>query len=205
MATAHPTARETMKNARRDTSRRCIATGELRPKEALLRFVLGPDASVVPDLAHNLPGRGLWVTASREAIGTAVEKNLFAKGFKEKIKTGPALADTVRDLLKRRCLDLLGMARGAGIAVLGQPQVEAALKAGTIALLLIADDAAAGGLEKTGAAAAEAVRCFTRNELGLALGHEQIVYAGLKQHGLTGKLRQELNHLENMAPTRHVS
>ena len=59
--------------------RRCIVTGEVRAKEDLLRVVIGPDGSVVPDLEERLPGRGLWLCPSRDVINTACAKNAFAK------------------------------------------------------------------------------------------------------------------------------
>ena len=61
--------------------RKCIATGEIQPKEGLIRFVLGPDGQVVADVLGKLPGRGVYVTASRSALDTAVKKRLFARGF----------------------------------------------------------------------------------------------------------------------------
>lgn len=202
MSTALTTATEDQTDAKPEGERRCIVTGLVRPKDELIRFVVSPDHNIVPDLAGNLPGRGLWVTAEREAIEAAAQKNLFAKAAKAQVKVEPALADVVAQLLRKRCLDWLGLARSAGIAVLGQPQVEAALKAKTIVLLFVADDAAANGLEKVNPASA--VRCFNRNELGAALGHDQIVYAGLKRHGLTEKLQTELVRLEKIASTPHL-
>ena len=177
-----PSPRKTSTAAASEHERRCLVTGEMRPKEDLVRFVVSPDNDIVPDLAANLPGRGLWVTATREAIETAARKNLFSKAAKAKVTVDPDLADTVTRLLRKRCLDWLGLARSAGIAILSQPQVESALKSGIVDLLFVADDAAANGLEKINSASISTTRCFTRDELGLALGHEQIVYAGLKNH-----------------------
>jgi len=204
MATATPIAQKNRSDTAPEKGRRCLVTGEMRTKEELIRFVVSPDYNVVPDLACNLPGRGLWVTATRETIETAVHKNLFAKAAKEKVKAESGLADKVAQLLKKRCLDWVGLARSAGIAVLGQPQVEMALKSGKIKLLLIADDAAANGLEKINAAAVATTRSFTRNELGMALGHDQIVYAGLKSHSIAEKLQGMLAHLEKIAGTGHL-
>jgi predicted RNA-binding protein YlxR (DUF448 family) len=201
MSTAFTTAREDQMTSA-ESERRCIVTGVVRPKDELIRFAISPDNTVVPDLAGNLPGRGLWVTAERDAIETAVQKNLFSKAAKAPVKADPALAATVVQLLRKRCLDLLGLAKSAGIAVLGQMQVEAAMKAKTIVLLLVADDAAANGLEKINAT--NAVRTFTRNELGAALGHDQIVFAGFVKHGLTEKLQSELMRLEKIAGTPHL-
>jgi uncharacterized protein len=204
MAQALPLARKDQPAAAAAHSRRCLATGAMRPKDELIRFVIAPDRSIVPDLAHNLPGRGLWVTAERDAIETAARKNLFAKAAGVSAKADKGLAETVAYLLKKQCLDLLGLARSAGIAVLGQPQVEAALKAGKLALLLIADDAAANGVGKVSSVTIPTVRCFTRAELGAALGYDQSVYAGLKSHGLTQKLQLKLAGLEKIAGRHHL-
>jgi predicted RNA-binding protein YlxR (DUF448 family) len=201
MATALSTARQETKARAAKTERRCLVAGDARPKDELIRFVVGPDRVLVPDLAQNLPGRGLWVTAARAPIEEAARKNLFARAAKTSVKSAPDLADQVATLLQKRCLEFLGLARGAGIAVFGQPQVEAALKTGKITLLLLARDAKA---ELKGAGATVSQR-FTRDELGAALGHDQLAYVGLKAHGLTEKLRRELARLDKMADKAHTS
>ena len=45
--------------------RKCIATGKLHPKNGLIRFVIGPDVQIVPEIAGKLPGRGVYVTADK--------------------------------------------------------------------------------------------------------------------------------------------
>ncbi len=202
MSTATIIAQEDEKDAKphKADERRCIVTGEMRGRDDLIRFVLGPDQTVVPDLSQNLPGRGLWVSAERSAIEVAARKNLFARAAKENAKTDAGLADHVATLLKKRVLDMLGLAKGAGIATLGQPQVEAAVKAGKVDLLFVAPDASSSNLiEKP-----DAIRALTRTELGSALGYDQVVYVGLKAHSLTNKLRQNLKQLEKVAETRHL-
>lgn len=178
--------------------RRCLATGEILPKDEMIRFVLGPADAVVPDLAHNLPGRGLWVKADCEAISNAASKGLFAKAAKASAKADPDLAGQVVKLLRARCLSLMGLAKGAGIAVLGETQVETALCAGKFALLLLADDAKS---EPGHGQAVSKCRLFARDELGAALGYAQIVYAGLKPHGLTKRLQAELHRLTKLIET----
>ena len=59
--------------------RRCIATGESRAPDEMVRFVATPTGAVVPDVAHKLPGRGMWVTAQRDAIAKAATKGSFSK------------------------------------------------------------------------------------------------------------------------------
>jgi predicted RNA-binding protein YlxR (DUF448 family) len=183
------------------SERKCLVTGELRPKAELLRFVVSPDHIVTPDLAQNLPGRGLWVTAEREAITAAARKNLFSKAAKQSVKADPGLADEVARLMRKRALDYLGLARRAGIAVLGQPQVEAAVKAGKLAFLFIAADATQ---RIDGRKSVPQYQGFTRDELGGALGHDQIVYAGLKPHPLAKKLAAELARMEKIASEAYI-
>ena len=43
------------------------------PPDELIRFVRGPDGQIVPDLARRLPGRGVWVDATRESVAAAVQ------------------------------------------------------------------------------------------------------------------------------------
>ena len=60
-------------------SRQALELIETLPKERLIRFVVGPDGSVVPDVEAKLPGRGLWVLADRSALDRAVRKGLFSR------------------------------------------------------------------------------------------------------------------------------
>src|ERR1700722_18822072 len=109
MEAAHPSTPTARTDRSHTSERKCLVTGEVRPKDELIRFVAAPDHSITPDLAQNLPGRGLWVTADREAITTAARKNLFARAAKAQVKADPALADRVVELMKKRCLDFLGL------------------------------------------------------------------------------------------------
>ena len=192
-----------------DSERRCLVTGEVWPKTDLIRFVVGPDDVVVPDLAQNLPGRGLWIVPDRAAIATAITKKLYARAAKGPAKAEPDLIDQVIRLLHKRCLDFLGLARRSGVSVLGQPQVEAAIRSHTLKLLLIASDASDKGVQEIMQMRVldglPILRSFKRDELGAALGYEQIVYAGLKSHALTTKLHAELGRLDKLTRTHHVT
>jgi predicted RNA-binding protein YlxR (DUF448 family) len=194
MEAAHTSARQNPASTASDSERTCLVTGDMLPKDDLIRFVVSPDGLVVPDLAHQLPGRGLWVKADYATIDNAARKNLFSKAAKESVKAPAELATQVATLLRKRCLDFIGLACGAGLAILGQTQVEAGLKAGKIDMLLLAPDAGAD----LGRKPATVTRVLTRAELGAALGHTQIVYAGLKCGALTDKLKIELARLEKI-------
>lgn len=197
MEAAHASVQDRTSRSQ-NSERKCLVTGEVRSKDELIRFAISPDHQVTPDLAQNLPGRGLWVTAKREAILIATHKNLFSKSAKETVKVDIDLPDQVSRLMRKRALDFLGLARRAGIAVLGQPQVEAALKLKKLALLLTASDASQVlGYSKD----VRAYSGFTRNELGAALGYEQIVYAGFAADPLTQKIAAELTRLSQIDGT----
>jgi len=90
----------------------------------MIRFVVGPEGDVVPDLARRLPGRGLWVKAERSAVERAVAKNLFARAARASVKPAADLAERVEWLLLERALADLGRARRAGRAVAGFVKVE---------------------------------------------------------------------------------
>lgn len=172
------------------SERKCIVTRETKPLEDLLRFVVGPDDQVVPDLKRTLPGRGVWVTAKAKYVEDAVGKGLFARAFKMSVKSDDSLSELITSLLARQCLDYLSLARKAGLVSLGFTKVQQALK-GDIAILVQAEDAALDGKRKLMATAKSNVKmieCFTIDQLSLALGRPNVVHAGVRSHGLTEKL-----------------
>lgn len=177
--------------------RRCLVTGAFKPKAELIRFVLDPEGRVVPDLAARLPGRGLWVSATREALSLAASKNLFAKAAKTKAFVDAALPEQVAALMTRRCLDLLGLARSVGAVVAREPAVLEALAAGQLSAVLLAADAG-GDIRKKMARAPLLFDGFSRAQLGGALGREHLVALGLKPHPLTTKLQDELRRWQGL-------
>ncbi|MDX2235883.1 MAG: RNA-binding protein [Hyphomonadaceae bacterium] len=182
--------------------RTCIATGETLPESALIRFAAAPDGVVTPDVAAKLPGRGVWVRADRASIAQAVKRNAFARGLKTAAVAPPDLADRVEALLARRCLDLLGMARGAGAIAIGTVQAEDAIRRTPPLWLIEAADGAADGRRKLiqlsfGLWGAEprVAGCFTSTELGVALGRDPVVHAVLLQEGMAQRWTVEISRL----------
>ncbi len=179
--------------------RRCLATGEVRPKRELLRFVVGPDGSLVPDVADRLPGRGLWLSPRRDMIDLARTRNLFARAAKAPVRVPSDLAEQVARLLRRQCLDLLGLVRRGGHAASGYEAAALLLGDGRAALLLQAVDAADGGRQKLRALArahdVPVVEVFRAEELGRALGRDALVHVALAGGGMTDRLNEELARL----------
>ena len=169
-------------HAEAQRERRDIVTGEVMDEARLIRFVAGPDAQVVPDLARKLPGRGLWVAADRASVATAAKKGLFARAAKAKVHAAPDLADQVEMLLKRRLLSGLGLARRAGDLTSGFEKVAAAIEAGRAAWLIEASDGAADGRRKLWGKTRKQspptpiFGLFSAEELGLALGGENVIH-----------------------------
>ena len=148
----------------------------------LVRFVAGPEGIVVPDLARKLPGRGLWVAASREAVETAARKGLFARAAKAKIRAPADLADQVDSLLRTRLIAGLGLARKAGELTLGYEKVLAAVASGKAAWLVEACDGSEEGRRKLLAAARRSASpprlllLFSSEDLSLALGGPNVIH-----------------------------
>ncbi len=183
--------------ARESGLRRCIVSGESRERAELLRFVVGPDGEIVPDLANRLPGRGLWVAADRDSIAQAVERRRFQYAARRALSVAPDLVARVEALLARRALEFLGLARRAGEVVVGFEKTRAWLEAGRCAVLLSARDGAAGGRDKLARLAGDAVivSLFDSGELSLALGRQNVVHAALCHGGLADRFRVETSRL----------
>lgn len=169
--------------------RMCVVTRETRPVAELIRFVVGPDGAVVPDVKRNLPGRGLWVTATRTTLDQAIKRKLFAKGFKRDVRSGPELADLTERLLEKSVLDALAIAGKAGEVVTGFTKVEAAIQQGGLVAVLHAADGSSDGARKIAAALNRnpdddspelpVIRAFSGAQLDLALGRPNVIHAAL--------------------------
>jgi len=187
--------------------RRCIVTGEVMPDSRLVRFVAAPDGQVVPYVAAKLPGRGLWVTATRKAVTQAVEKKLFARAAKANVTAAADLAERTEKALVTRMLGDLGIARRSGALVLGFDNVLRALDSARPANVLIeAIDGSGDGKRKLYNAAharglkPQVLECLTSAELGLALGRENVIHAAVQPGGLAERLTFDAERLQGFRP-----
>lgn len=177
------------------TTRRCIVTGAVRRKAELIRFVVGPDGRVVPDVAGRLPGRGLWLSPSRNTVKTAGAKAAFARAAGRAVSVPDDLDHQVEGLLARRLVDGLGLARRAGEAVGGFEKVRAFLRRGPVRVLFTAADAAENALARRrglrggpSAEAPEPIDCLSGIELGAAFGRARTIYAAVRRGGLAERM-----------------
>lgn len=187
--------------------RQCIVTRDRLPPDAMIRFVLAPDNTIVPDLAERLPGRGLWLSASRDIVEQACMGRAFAKAARAPVLVDNELADRVEGLLRRRCLNLLGLARRAGAAVSGFEKSRAFTHRNPAGLAMLASDGAEDGRRKFLAALSgvPVAAVFSADELGAVFGRDRAVYVTVAQGGLAQNLLKDLRRLEGFNVARHES
>ena len=196
--------------------RLCVVSRSVKPVGELIRFVVGPDGDVVPDVKRRLPGRGIWMTARRDVVAEAVKRRVFARSFKREVRVPDDLVVTVERLLERAALDALAIAHKAGQVVTGFTRVEAALATGpsVVAALIDASDAAPDGRRKliaaavrhqhgSGAGESALISLFTSMQLDLALGRSNVVHAALlagpASDGVLSRCRS-LEHFRSIGP-----
>jgi predicted RNA-binding protein YlxR (DUF448 family) len=179
--------------------RKCIATGEVQPKHGLIRFVIGPDSTVVPDIIGKLPGRGIYVSASRAALDKAAAKGLFARSAKAAVKVPEGLADEVERQLARRVVDLISLQRKAGKAVAGFEKVKNWLQMEEAQVLIQAVDGSGRGKTKLSTPHfGSYIGWLTADELGLAFGRQTVIHGALASGGLTQRVVEEARRLKGV-------
>lgn len=170
----------------------------------MIRLVADPDGLLVADISARLPGRGIWIQSSGAVLAEAIEDGALARsashGLKRRIAANGALSaltENIESSLQRQCLSLLGLARGAGGAILGFEKVARALKSGNVGVLVIASDASDDSQSKIEALARASttplsvVDVFDRCQLGDAIGAENAVFVALTKGGITDRFLDE--------------
>ena len=195
LAFADPDLDNGPRTDRSATMRMCAVTREVRPIGELIRFVVSPSGEVVADLKRNLPGRGLWISASHQAVAEAIRRHQFSKGFKREVRVAPTLVADTEALLVRSVVEALAMAAKAGQVISGFSKVEGALGQrqahAEIQALIHASDGAADGIRKLDALVRQnagindesrkfpVFTALTSEQLDLALGRSNVIHAAL--------------------------
>ena len=180
--------------------RRCVVSGRSLPRGGMIRFVVGPDRSLVADLDQRLPGRGLWAEARKEILAEAASGRHFPRALRGPVEVPPDLLRRVEAGLAARCGNLIGLARRAGATVAGFEKTRAALKGGTACLLIGARDGAADGRGKLAALASGIARAegLTAAELGAVFGREGVVHVAVTDGRFAQRIAGELARLEGV-------
>ncbi len=172
--------------------RRCFMTGLPLAKEKMIRFVVGPDRLVYPDITGKLDGRGVWLTASRDLLQQAIDKKMFSKAFRSDVKPVPDIVAMVQTLLEKHCLHLLGLANKGGFVVSGFEKVKEAAHKEKLDVLIEASDGASDGREKMERLLPDAfwVNEWPSDALSEALGRDFCVHVAMK----SGKMAQNFKN-----------
>ena len=183
-----------------EPERRCIVTGEVQGKQGLIRFVVGPEARIYPDIEGKLPGRGIWVSADRAALTKAAGKGLFARAAKQPVVVPTGLVEEVEAQILRRVVDLISLSRKAGEAVAGYEKVKEWLTKRSAAVLVQASDGSERGKAKLHPPDGNDtfIGCLTALELGLAFGREHVIHGALATGGLTLRVVEEAARLSGL-------
>lgn len=178
------------KTVRDDPERRCIVTGEIGYKYGLIRFVLSPDGVVTPDIAGKLPGRGFYVTGVRSVIEKAINKGLFSRGAKAPAKTPDGLADLIDDLLVKKVIDTLSIAKKSGRISIGFDNTKSALVSEKAKYLIQANDGSTDQKAKLRAPEGtnRLISVLKGSEMGLAFGREHVIHAALTAGGASDQV-----------------
>jgi predicted RNA-binding protein YlxR (DUF448 family) len=205
------------------SERLCAVSGATKPVAEMIRFVVSPDGAAVPDLKKKLPGRGLWITATRQSLAEAVKRKVFARGFKRDVRVSADLVDLTEQLIERAALDALAIVRKAGKAAIGFAKTETAIDHERVVALIHASDAAADGSRKLNAAAERRfgresggetaglarVETLTSVQLDLAFGRSNVIHAALLAGPESETFLARFNRLERFRtgtsgrPDRH--
>ncbi len=182
-----------------DPERKCIATGDVQPKHGLIRFVVGPDNTIVPDISEKLPGRGIWVSADRTALETAVAKKLFSRGAKAQVTVPDGLVAQVERLLVDRTVNMISLARKSGDAVSGYEKVKDWLSKEVARILIQSSDGSTRGKSKLSTPyGGKYIGWLTSDELGRAFGRETVIHCALASGGLTQRVVDEAQRLRGV-------
>ena len=179
--------------------RKCIATGEVQPKFGLIRFVVGPEAQMVPDLAGKLPGRGVWIASDRAVIEKAVTKNLFTRAAKQPVQLPDDLPDLIESMLVRRVVDLISLSRKGGYAIAGYEKVKDWLMKEEARVLIQASDGSERGKSKLSTPyGGSFIGWLTADELGRAFGRQTTIHAALGAGALPKRVVEEAARLKGL-------
>ena len=182
-----------------DVERKCIVTGEVTPVSGLIRFVVGPENKIYPDVLGKLPGRGMYVSSTKAAL-TQAGRGQFSRSAKQAVIIPDGLVEEVERQLARHALEMITLARKASRAVCGFEKVKGWLAGGErVRVLLQASDGSERG--KTKLWTPEGARyfgCFTSEELGLAFGRGSVIHCALSTGKLSNRVVEEATKLRGL-------
>jgi len=199
------------KRGHKSRERRCVSRNEVRDPAEMIRFVVGPENKVFPDILGKLPGRGAWVSSTREDLDLAINKGGFKRGFKGNVKVPGDLTEQVESGLRKHTLSLIGMAKKSGKLFVGFDQVMTAAKVDALGWRIEASDGAEGSRGKIRALSKAVARevelklprvigCFDSSELGAIVGRDSLIHCAVPHGRIAKSLGLSARRLSGFVP-----
>jgi len=188
----------------KDPQRSCISCRTTRDKKDLLRFVLAPDLTLVPDLLSKLPGRGAYTCLNRECLSGAAQKGQFARAFKGEVKfEGPGLLiEQIVIRLHERIGSYLALSNKAGKVVSGSDRVMESIKKKKSGFVFIAIDISteigAKVLEMANRFDVPHIAIFNKDRLGAFIGKGLRSVVSIEHGGFVDKITMEVAKYRNL-------
>jgi predicted RNA-binding protein YlxR (DUF448 family) len=185
--------------------RSCLGCRQVRDKSDLLRFVLAPDLTLIPDLQAKLPGRGAYTCIKRGCLEEALRRNQFSRSFKGQVHVGSpdVLVQMVAARLEERIASYVSLANKAGKVVSGSDSVEDAIRKQNAGLVILASDVSADiGQKVIRLAARFSVPCYralTRDKLAGLLGKGLRSAVAIASGGFVAAVTKEMERFRNFS------
>ena len=159
-------------------NRKCIITGEVKPKSELLRFTVLPDNSLIPDFNKKLGGKGVYFSNSKRLIEETFKTVKIGKVLHKPVKFDQDLAQVVEKLLAAKGLEVLNLARKSGNLILGFEKIKEQIIKNKVAFVVEAADAGADGKQKMSelCKSIEIISVYDSDTFAKAFGRELVVY-----------------------------
>jgi hypothetical protein len=172
--------------------RTCVGCRERDDRDALVRFVLGPDGRLVADATRRLPGRGVSAHPRRSCIEAATRRGGFARAFGAPVEAdADVLAGQLVAQLERRIDGLLVAAKRAGHLALGTEAVRGEMRGDGRLLLVVAADAAGRREEIERAAERLGDDCIVygdKSSLGRLFGRDEVGVLAIDDRGIAKEI-----------------
>ncbi|QYJ06744.1 DUF448 domain-containing protein [Qipengyuania flava] len=194
-----------------EPERRCILSGEVAPRDTLVRLVASPEGLVLPDAQEKAPGRGAWIGVTKHELAEAQAGGKLKGALARAFKTGDLelpenLPDLIENALRRVVLDRLGLEMRVGRLILGTARIAEQARGGVVALLLHASDASEDGRKKLdqawrvgreaeGSGERGLELPLDRNALSVALGRDNVVHLALADDAAAARVMKPLTRL----------
>lgn len=168
-------------------------------KTELIRFTTDKSDLVYLDLAEKIQGRGFWISARKNVIQKAVDRELFSKAVGKEAHLPDNLVQCIEELLVKRIIQNLSIARKAGHVIGGYEKVRSCLLNKKVSVMFAACDGALDSVQKMKSLRQDDTfwtNTLTKAELGIAFGREIIIHAVMIPGGLAQKVIFDATRLQ---------